>query len=128
VVSVASRLVESLIRLIGCQLDESVLNSAIDAIQSESENLKSEKKFSDSLHCLYRMFSSCEELLYVGITLNPGARIKSHMRDKDWWNEVANVTMEKFDSREALQVAEIAAIKNESPKYNVMHKNQSHSS
>lgn len=74
------------------------------------------------VHCLYRFFDASAALLYVGITCNPGARIKAHSTQKDWWREVASSTMEHFDSREALANAERHAIRTEGPKYNIAGK------
>jgi len=72
-------------------------------------------------HTLYRFFGHDGRLLYVGITADPGVRWKAHAKDKPWWAEVANVTVEPYDSREAVLAAETAAIASEGPLYNVMH-------
>lgn len=73
------------------------------------------------INALYRFFGADDALLYIGITINPGSRWRSHSKDKPWWHEVAKVTVEQFDSREAVEVAERAAIQAERPKYNVVH-------
>jgi hypothetical protein len=74
-------------------------------------------------HALYRFFDSEGVLLYVGITLDPGARWKSHSKDKPWWLEVASVTVEQWPSREMVLQAERAAIISEHPKHNVIYNN-----
>lgn len=73
------------------------------------------------VHALYRFFDSAEQLLYVGITMNPTARWPEHRRSKAWWCEVATITLETFDSRKEVLDAEQDAIKTEHPLYNVMH-------
>ena len=72
-------------------------------------------------HALYRFFDATGALLYVGITLNPGARWTTHSKEKPWWAEVASVTVEQFPDRESVLAAERAAIINEGPTYNVVH-------
>tara|TARA_B100001559_G_scaffold270296_2_gene238257 strand:- start:23 stop:589 length:567 start_codon:yes stop_codon:yes gene_type:complete len=67
---------------------------------------------------LYRFWLD-DELLYVGISLNVFARISQHKRDKDWFDQITNITVEHFDTREKALDAEAKAIKEESPKYNI---------
>ncbi len=74
-----------------------------------------------STHALYRFFDEVGDLLYVGITMNPAARWKQHSQDKDWWTEVANITVEPHKSRTAVLEAERLAILTEHPRYNTMH-------
>ena len=73
------------------------------------------------LHVLYRFFDAHGELLYVGRTNNPPQRLNGHKADKDWWRDVSNVAMEHYESFAALEQAERDAIKNENPKYNIVH-------
>ena len=51
-----------------------------------------------TLHVLYRFFDASGNLLYVGITCNPSGRFSDH-RTKNWWRDVANITLEHADSR-----------------------------
>lgn len=69
---------------------------------------------------LYRFYNSSGDLLYVGITLDPGKRWKQHRDDKPWWHEVTQVTVETHVDRDAVMQAERAAIENEHPRYNVV--------
>lgn len=71
-------------------------------------------------HVLYRFFDADDQLLYVGMTMDPGTRWKAHGRNKSWWAEVKKITLEHFDSYEAVADAEIAAIDAENPLYNVV--------
>ena len=68
---------------------------------------------------LYRFFGHDDQLLYVGLTINPGRRFQKHMAEKPWWTEVAKVTMEQHPDLAALRAAEAAAIKTEHPLHNV---------
>jgi predicted GIY-YIG superfamily endonuclease len=70
---------------------------------------------------LYRFYSATGQLLYVGITMNPPRRLKEHRKSKDWWAEVAEITIENHDSRAAVADAERTAIQTEHPRYNIVH-------
>lgn len=76
---------------------------------------------SDQQHVLYRFWGTSGQLLYIGITLDPGARWKTHSKDKPWWLEVVNITVEVYPSRSAVLDAERAAIIAERPRYNIVH-------
>lgn len=71
----------------------------------------------DRKTCVYRAFIG-DRLAYVGLTLNPKGRFSAHSR-KPWWREVTRVDLEWFDGREAAKEAERAAIRDESPLYNI---------
>jgi hypothetical protein len=68
---------------------------------------------------LYRMFSADQRLIYAGRTINPIGRIKEHQHDKDWFDEVVTITLERHPSLEALIEAECEAIHTEGPAYNI---------
>lgn len=70
---------------------------------------------------LYRFYSSTGQLLYIGITMNPPARFKSHEGSKDWWSTVSGITVESYGDRTMLAAAERRAIQVEKPKYNIVH-------
>lgn len=70
-------------------------------------------------HVLYRFFNAADELLYVGITNNPGRRFDQHGDTKPWWTEVANIRMEVHPDRAAVLEAERHAVATEHPKHNV---------
>lgn len=71
-------------------------------------------------HVLYRMFNLEDELLYVGITMRPVARLRDHSKDKDWWSEVATIRLTTYANATLLREAEQRAIRNESPRYNIV--------
>lgn len=72
-------------------------------------------------HILYRHFGHDGELLYVGITADPGRRFQSHAAATPWWNQVIGITLEHFANRVELRQAEKAAIQSENPRYNKTH-------
>ena len=72
---------------------------------------------------LYRFYSSTDELLYVGLTCNPGRRFNEHRSVKEWWAEVARIALEQHPDFATLQAAERQAIELERPRYNVQMNN-----
>lgn len=72
-------------------------------------------------HALYRFYDDSGQLLYVGITANPGQRWTQHAHAKPWWHHVATVTLEQHPNREAVLAAERTAIITEQPRHNVVH-------
>ncbi len=68
---------------------------------------------------MYRIFNDADELLYVGMTVDPGQRIGDHRGLKRWWQQVARITLTWFDDRPTAAAAELAAIRDERPLYNV---------
>jgi excinuclease UvrABC nuclease subunit len=75
-----------------------------------------------TMYFLYRHFSKDKTLLYIGISKNVTERSFKHKRQSSWFDEVVNVSCEPISKNldDAL-VAEKSAIKNENPKFNVMH-------
>lgn len=71
-------------------------------------------------HTLYRMFAADGSLLYVGITNNPIFRFREHRTAKEWWTEVASISLTHYESREKLAAAERQAVKAECPLWNVV--------
>jgi predicted GIY-YIG superfamily endonuclease len=72
----------------------------------------------ESTHALYRFYSDTGQLLYIGITNNPGHRFSQHQTSKPWWHEVAGISVERYNTRAAALAAERRAISVERPKYN----------
>jgi predicted GIY-YIG superfamily endonuclease len=70
---------------------------------------------------LYRMYDSARRLLYVGITTNVEDRLADHRGMKSWWADVASIELQHFTSREAVEAAELDAIRTEEPVFNVRH-------
>lgn len=68
---------------------------------------------------LYRHFDEQGELLYIGISLSAMARLGQHKRTSEWVDQISTMTIEKYNSREELKVAEKLAVAHEKPKYNI---------
>lgn len=71
---------------------------------------------------LYRHFSADGELLYVGCSTRFLDRMYQHGITTEWFSDVANITLQHFESPHAALLAEEEAIKTELPKYNFAHK------
>jgi predicted GIY-YIG superfamily endonuclease len=67
---------------------------------------------------LYRFYNSDGELLYVGISNTWHRRFHQHEKNAGWFSRVASATFESYDSREAVEAAELSAIQNENPQFN----------
>jgi predicted GIY-YIG superfamily endonuclease len=70
---------------------------------------------------LYRHYNSAGELLYVGISLSSLTRLARHKSRSGWFQEIACVDLEVFDTKEEALEAEKKAIRNERPKFNIRH-------
>ena len=71
---------------------------------------------------LYRHFDADRKLLYVGISLSTFARLSQHKDHSPWFEKVATVSIEHFETREGAMAAERKAIKTESPQFNIAMK------
>lgn len=69
---------------------------------------------------LYRFFDVEGQLLYVGRTISPRIRLKSHVHHAWWSDEIHSVTVERHVSHEALAHAEMEAIRVEQPRHNII--------
>lgn len=70
-------------------------------------------------HTLYRFFDADDRLLYVGRTINPAKRWRDHERKKPWFVDVATVRRQVYPDAPSLAAAELTAIRNERPLYNI---------
>lgn len=68
---------------------------------------------------LYRCFSERGMCLYIGMTTQPGVRLRKHAEGKDWWSDVSTIELEHYRSKGALEKAEKAAILAAAPVHNV---------
>jgi len=75
----------------------------------------------NGITALYRFWSATDALLYIGITHDLGRRLGQHEADKPWWAGVSRITIETHEDRDQALAAERAAIKAESPLWNVVH-------
>lgn len=72
---------------------------------------------------LYRMYDINKTLLYVGISFDPSRRLPKHMYTKQWWDLVADIHIERFPTRQDAATAEMVAIENEDPVFNISRPN-----
>ena len=72
-------------------------------------------------HVLYRYFDEDGELLYIGITNDPGRRWSQHIATKPWARQISTIRLEAHPDRVAVLAAEREAIQSEHPRYNVVH-------
>ena len=77
------------------------------------------ERFEPCVTHLYRHFNQKGVLLYVGISLSTVARLTQHRTASHWYNDIASVTVEKFESRAAALRAERCAIAKENPVHNL---------
>jgi predicted GIY-YIG superfamily endonuclease len=66
---------------------------------------------------VYRLYGADDQLLYVGITVNPKVRLADHEQAKFWWHLVTRTDVQWFDSRPLAEAAEGTAIRDERPRY-----------
>jgi predicted GIY-YIG superfamily endonuclease len=68
---------------------------------------------------VYRFFNESGVLLYVGVTTDPGSRMRAHERGKPWWTDVTHVTLSHHENLTAALAEEGRAIRLERPRYNL---------
>jgi len=74
------------------------------------------------MNTLYRFYDASDQLLYIGITLDPIARLRAHRATKGRrWAQIATITLEQFPDRTSIIRAEAEAIRNERPLWNIQH-------
>jgi predicted GIY-YIG superfamily endonuclease len=70
---------------------------------------------------VYRLFDADDVLLYIGISKNFGQRWHQHAATQPWWPEVQRQAIEWHPGRPQALAAETSAIREERPRYNVVH-------
>jgi len=68
---------------------------------------------------LYRHFEKDGTLLYVGISLNHVVRLSQHKAASPWFEKIATVTIEQFETRAEALKAETKAVVKEKPLHNI---------
>lgn len=74
---------------------------------------------------LYRYYDKNNVLLYVGISVNAVYRFTQHKNKSSWVDDIERIEIEKFESKKEASEAEVKAIRNEKPLYNVIHQGDS---
>lgn len=69
---------------------------------------------------LYRHFDAAHNLLYVGVTCDTEARKAAHKTSSHWFSDVDTIEFVEFSDRESALNAEIIAIIQDRPKWNVI--------
>lgn len=72
---------------------------------------------------LYRHFNAEGELLYVGISMSALIRLAGHKYESHWYDQIAMITIENYDTISEAKEAEKVAIRSENPKYNIQFSN-----
>lgn len=70
-------------------------------------------------HQLYRHFDVDRRLLYVGISNSAAGRLDDHRYGSRWHDLIVRIEIERFTSKKDAIAAEIRAIKEENPIYNI---------
>jgi predicted GIY-YIG superfamily endonuclease len=70
---------------------------------------------------LYRHYDSNGILLYIGVSLSQLRRLQEHSRNSSWFDTVATIKVEYFETRNLALQAEQAAIILEKPLHNKAH-------
>jgi hypothetical protein len=68
---------------------------------------------------LYRFYDAQESLLYVGISRDHWRRRKQHALTQPWYPQVRHQAITWYDTEPAARKAELRAIRQESPQFNV---------
>lgn len=71
---------------------------------------------------LYQFFDGTGGPLYYGITKELAKRFAHHRGHKEWWPDVDHdrTRIQWFDSRDEAATAELAAIRNDRPRHNIV--------
>jgi hypothetical protein len=72
---------------------------------------------------LYRHYDDHGTLLYVGISLCAIGRLAQHKQGARWFEFIAKIEVEWFDTREEAEAAERLAIQTLGPVFNNLHRN-----
>ena len=75
---------------------------------------------------LYRYFNAKNELLYVGISINPVYRLSQHKNTAPWFDLIDRIEIETYDNTQQAREIEKVAIQQESPLYNVADQGRKH--
>lgn len=74
------------------------------------------------MFCLYKLYSSENKLLYVGITKSITNRLAQH-NNRTWYKEIARIDTKLFLTRKECLEAEKETIKTENPIFNKYQNN-----
>jgi predicted GIY-YIG superfamily endonuclease len=69
-------------------------------------------------HCIYRVFNTAGDLLYIGCSRTPCARLSVHGSSQSWAAEMARIEIVWFENEPEAKRAEAEAVRTESPRHN----------
>ena len=75
---------------------------------------------------VYRVFAADGALLYVGSTVRLGDRMRNHYINARWWFVAKRFTFTAYASETEARAAEVEAIGQELPRWNVHHRSLNH--
>lgn len=67
---------------------------------------------------VYKMYDNNHNLLYVGMTVSLLSRMSDHIKQKEWFTEVEDISITWYSTRFEAEVAEKTSIRWDDPKYN----------
>lgn len=73
---------------------------------------------------LYVMQDASDDVLYIGIANSALGRFSQHKQAKPWWPEVASIAVTHYATRAEAEAAELQAIADLRPRYNVKGNSQ----
>lgn len=97
---------------------ESRKKHKMKALLRGNEKTAAQKRREKGKTALYRHYNAEGKLLYVGISLNHLARLTQHRSSAHWYEEIVQVTIEWFATRDEAENAEQVAIIGENPLHN----------
>ena len=92
----------------------------------ETKRLNSYKRGPKVRTALYRHFDATSKLLYVGISLSAVERLREHRIYASWFERIARIEIQWFQSRGSAMNAERRAIICEKPECNIIHNIEKH--
>lgn len=69
-------------------------------------------------HDVYWLYDAEDRVLYIGCSHQLTTRLEAHARQKEWWNRVSRVEVERYTDRATARTAEATAIRRERPIFN----------
>ena len=97
---------------------ESRKKHKMKALLRGNEKTAAQKRREKGKTALYRHYNAEGKLLYVGISLNHLARLTQHRSSAHWYEDIVQVTIEWFATRDEAENAEQMAIIGENPLHN----------
>ena len=67
---------------------------------------------------VYKMYDNDHNLLYVGMTASLLSRMSDHVKQKEWFTDVRNISFTWYPTRYQAEIAEKTSIRWDNPKYN----------